>query len=253
MTIQSHALRSKLDRWPMPCFVSWLGARDCVTGLAPSIARVASGSAAPKIQQPLALRVEVKETEDLAARRRIQWALAADEFVVRHAAVGQYYRSPRLDPSSRAERKAWSEHHRVQQIAFLSQVARHGAVVERARQWRDEVEVTGGSAFEKTATRNLDDHVDLGRLRGLLAGVASTQVRSVHSASISREGFRGLRFSSPRARRAEDKEPAGASAGNGLSEHRRNLLRKRYRATSGRRTSDMPQYSSLPQFAARAG
>jgi hypothetical protein len=175
----------------MPCFVSRLGARDCMTGLAPSITRVASGPAAPKIQQPLALRVEVKEAEHLAARRWSQWALAADEFVVRHASVGQNYGSPCLDPFSRAERKARSEHHRVQQIAFLSQVARHGAVVERTRQRRDEVEVTGGSTLQKAATRNFDYHVDLGRLKGVPARKASTQVCIVHRASISREQPRG--------------------------------------------------------------
>jgi hypothetical protein len=207
MTFQSHALRSELDRWPMPRFVSGLGARDCMTGLAPSIARVASGPAAPKIQQPLALRVEVKEAEHLAARRWIQWALAADEFVVRHAAVGQDYGSPRRDPFSRAERKARSEHHRVQQIAFLSQVARHGAVVERTRQRRDEVEVTGGSTLQKAATRNFDDHVDLGRLKGVPVRSASIQVCIVHRASISREQPRGMQWPDPSVRRAEKKNP----------------------------------------------
>ena len=192
MTIQSHALRSELDRWPMPRIVSWPGARERMACLAPSFARVASRPAAPKIQQPLAFRVEVKKAEHLAARRLIERPLAADEFVVRHAAVGQDYGSPRLDPLSRAERKARSEHHRVQQIAFLSQIARHRAVVERAWQRRDEVEVTGGSAFQKAATRNLDDHVDLGRLGRVVAGRASNQFRIVHRASISRERSCGV-------------------------------------------------------------
>jgi hypothetical protein len=203
--------RSELNRWPMPRIVSRPGARQCVTGLAPSFARVASGAAAPQIQQPLALRVEVKEAKHLAARRWIQRALAADEFVVRHAAVGQDYGSPRLDLFSRAKRKARSEHHGVQQIAFLSQMAWHGAVVERARQRRDEVEVTGGSAFQKAATRNLDDHIDLGRLRGVPAGRAATQVLIIHRTSISREQPRGMPW--PSRSPGGKEKPASASAG----------------------------------------
>jgi hypothetical protein len=104
----------------MPRIVPWPGAGKCLTGLTPTLARITSGPAAPKIQQPLALRVEVEEAEHLVTRRWIQRTLAADKLVVRHAAVGQDYSSPSFDPSSRAERKARSEHHRVKQIAFES-------------------------------------------------------------------------------------------------------------------------------------
>jgi hypothetical protein len=158
----------------MPRFVPRLGAGESLTGLTPAFACVTSRPAAPKIQQPLALRIKVEKVEHLPAFRWFERAFAADELVVRHAAVGEDYRSPRLDPSSRAARKTWSEHYRVKQIAFKSHVARHGAVVERARQGRDEVEVTGGSAFQKATPRNFDDHVNFRRLRDFLAGMTST-------------------------------------------------------------------------------
>src|SRR6266403_3594803 len=64
-------------------------------------------------------------------------------------------------------------------------MARHGAVVERTRERGDEVDVTGGSAFQKAPARHFDYHFDLRRLGGLLARRGSAIVRIVHRASIS--------------------------------------------------------------------
>jgi len=195
----------------MPRIVPRPGASDCLAGLAPSFARVASRTAAPDIQQALALRVEVEKAEDLAARRWVRRAVAADEFVVRHAAVGQCHGSPRLESCPRAPRQARSEHQRVQQVAFKPQMTRHRAVVERARQGRDEVDVTGGSAFQKAAARNFYYHLDLWRLRCPVAGRVSTIVRVVHSPSLPQSWFWSVR-SPAKPRRTSSTVPIPANA-----------------------------------------
>lgn len=100
--------------------------------------------------------------------------LAADELVIRHAAVGQDHGAPCLDPYPRTERKTRSKQHRIEQIAFESDMARHGTVVERARQWRDEVEVTARPALEETAARNFNYDFDLRRPSGFLKVGASS-------------------------------------------------------------------------------
>src|SRR5882724_2805821 len=168
--------RSELDRRPLPAAVSRPGASDRLRGPAPALAGVAPRAAPPDVQQSLALRVEVEKPEHVAALQRARRVLAADELVVRHAAVGQSHGSPCLDPYPRAQRQARSEHQRVQQVAFESQVNRHGAVVERAGQRRDEVDMPGGPALEKAAPRNLDHHLDLRRFGRCLRGPAVLRV-----------------------------------------------------------------------------
>lgn len=87
--------------------------------------------------------------------------VATDELLVGHAAVGENHRSPCLDPYAGPERQARPKHHRVQQITFKSQVSRHGTIVERTRQGRDEIHMAGGTALEKTASRDFDDYLYL--------------------------------------------------------------------------------------------
>jgi hypothetical protein len=153
-------------------------------GVTPSVASVAPRTSTPDVQQPLALRVEVEKSKNVAARRCVQRPIAADELVVHHAAVSQRHGSPRLDPCPRAERKARSEHQRIEQIAFESHMTRHGAIVVRTRQWRDEVDVTGGSAFQKAAAWNFDDYIDLRRQICVLENRATAIVEFVHTPSV---------------------------------------------------------------------
>ncbi len=164
----------------MPRKVSRPGTTERQTSLAPTFAGVAPGPAAPHIQQPLALRVEVEKAKHPAALRGVQWMVAADELVVHHPAVGQYHCPPCLDACPRAEWQARSQHHSVQQVAFQSYEIRHGAIVERARQGRDEVDVTGGSTFQKAAAGNLDHDLDLGRVRRRCGGRTALVALVVH-------------------------------------------------------------------------
>jgi len=85
----------------------------------------------------------------------------------------------------RAARYPRAEYHRIQQIAFKSQKAWYRAVVERARQRRDEVDVPGGSAFQKAPSRHFDYHFDFERRKRFLAGKVLAIVRIAHRASIS--------------------------------------------------------------------
>src|SRR4030095_16378387 len=87
----------------VPRVISWLGTRERLCRFAPALARVAPGTAPPRVQQSLALRVEMKKTQDLAPLGQVQGMVAADELVVGHAAVGEDHGAPRLGPHSRAE------------------------------------------------------------------------------------------------------------------------------------------------------
>jgi hypothetical protein len=182
-TKRSHR-RSELHPWALPGIVSRLGASERLSRPAPALTCVAPRAASPNIQKPLALRIEVEKPQHLSALRRVQRVVAADQFVVRHAAVCHSYSSPRFDLFPSAERQAWPENQRIEQVAFKSQVIRHGAVVVRARQGRDEIDVAGGPAFQKTASRNLDHHFYLWRLERCVAGGRWTAVRIVHSTSL---------------------------------------------------------------------
>jgi hypothetical protein len=182
--IRLNSYLSELDRWPPPRFVARAGASERLSGPAPALAGVAPRAAAPNIQHSLALGIEVEKSQHSSALRWIKRMVAAYEFVIGHATICQNHSSPRLDSNPSAERQARSEHHGVQQIAFKSQEFRHGTVVERARQGRDEIHVTGGSAFEKTTARDLDHYFHLRRLRQCFAAQYSMALWLVHNASL---------------------------------------------------------------------
>jgi hypothetical protein len=175
---------SELNRRPLPRIVARPGASERLNSLAPAVTSIAPWAAPPNIQQPLAHRIEAEKSQYLSPLRRSQRMVATDEFVVRHAAVCQNHGSPRLEPYPGAERQARPEHQRIQQITFKSQVFRHGTVVEWARQGRDEIHLAGGPAFEKTASRDLDDYLYLWRICRCLTGEVSNVLRVVHAASL---------------------------------------------------------------------
>src|SRR5574338_1694702 len=111
--------------------------------------------------------------------------IAADEFVIAHAPVSQNDGAPGFYTNPRAQWQSRSQHHRIQQITFKSHQLRYGTVVEWARQGRDEIHMSGGSALQKTAARDLNDDI---YLRQLIAAVAFLirKARNDHQLASSR-------------------------------------------------------------------
>jgi hypothetical protein len=176
----------------MPRIVPRSGTRKSVRRIAPSIACVAAGAAAPEIQKPLASCIEAKESQNHSLLCCSHTLIAADQFVVRHAAVGQDHGAPRLDPHMRAEWKARPEHHRVEQVAFESYVGGHRAIVERARQRRYEIDSAGRPALDEAAAWNLDDHVHLGPPGPPFTVDGPIVARVFHCASLPQSGRLGM-------------------------------------------------------------
>src|SRR2546429_2142613 len=162
--VRLAALRSKLYGWSLPSIVSRTRASKRPIGAAPTFTGISPRTSPPNVQQPLALRIEVEESQHVTTLRRARRMIAANELVVRHAAVGQRHRVPRLDAHTRSKREAWSEHDGVQQIAFQADVTRHRAIIERTRQRRNEVDMPRRTALQKTAARNFNHHIYVGRL-----------------------------------------------------------------------------------------
>ena len=158
-------IRSKLNRRPLPRIIPWSRASERLDSLDPALARVAPRAASPNIQESLAFRIEVKKSKYSSALRWIQGAAAANEFVVRHAAVCQRHSSPCLDAYPRGERQTRSEHHCIQEIVFKTQVTRDRPIVKRAWQRRDEVDMAIGPSLQKATAWNLDHNLHLGRFR----------------------------------------------------------------------------------------
>jgi hypothetical protein len=126
----------------------------------------------------------VEEAKNVAALLSTQRVMAADQLVVCHAAIGQRHGAPGLDVYPATARKAGPEHHRIQQVALEAQVLRHRAVIERAGQRRDEVDVTAGPALQKAAAWDLDQNLDLGWFLRSVPERGFTWFGSVHSARV---------------------------------------------------------------------
>src|SRR5205814_2124452 len=127
-TVRLAALRSKLYGRSVPSIVSWTRASKRPIGAAPAFAGISPGTSTPNVQQPLALRVEVEESQHVTTLRRARRMIAANQLVVRHAAVGQRHRVPSLDAHSRSEREPRPQHDGVQKIALHADMTRHRAV-----------------------------------------------------------------------------------------------------------------------------
>ena len=162
--VRLAALRSKLYGWSEPSIVSRTRARKRLIGAAPTFTGISSGTPTPNVQHPLALCVEVEESQHVSTLRRGRCMIAANQFVVRHTAVSQRHRVPSLNAHMRSDSKAWPEDDSVQQIAFHADISRHRAIVERTRQRRYEVDMPCGPALQKTAARDFNHHVYIGRL-----------------------------------------------------------------------------------------
>lgn len=107
----------------------------------------------------------MEKSQDAAPLRLTQRARAANELVIGHAAVRKRDSTPRFDANASPQGQAWPQHQGVQEIALETYVIGYRAIVERARQRRDEIDLPGGSALQKTAPWDLDDDFQLGRLR----------------------------------------------------------------------------------------
>ena len=117
-------------------------------------------AAGASVEHALAARVETKEPDDPRALRRRYRMLAADQLVVRHAAIREDHRAPRARAHRRPERAPLAEHDCIEQVAFESDEALGGAVVVRAWQRRDEVDVSRRPPLDETPARDLDRDLD---------------------------------------------------------------------------------------------
>ena len=151
---------SEMNARPGPRLRSRRGARDGVRGFAPAVTRIAPWPPAPCVEHALAARVETKEPDDARALRRRYRMLAADQLVVRHAAIREYHRAPRARAHRRPVRAPLAEHDCIEQVAFESDEALGGAVVVRAWQRRDEVDVSRRPPLDEAPARDLDRDVD---------------------------------------------------------------------------------------------
>jgi len=111
------------------------------------------------------MRVEAEKAQHAAFLCRREWLTTADQLVVAHASVRQRDSTPGFHLHTRAERKPWAQYDGVEQITFAPYVRRYGAIVEWARERRDEIDVTLGPALKEAATRNFNDYYDRGRDR----------------------------------------------------------------------------------------
>jgi hypothetical protein len=129
----------------------------------PSIACVASGTAAPPIQKPLATGVKAEESEHSLPIRHAHGLVTANQLVVGHTSVDESHCSPRSNLQTRSESKSRSEDKGVEQVVIEPHVLGHATVVERTRQRRDEIDVSSRSSLQEAASRNLDRDLDLRR------------------------------------------------------------------------------------------
>src|SRR3954471_2428281 len=140
---------SEVNARPAPGLRSRRGASDGVRGFAPAVTRIAPRPPAPCIEQALAARVEAKEPDDAFALSRRYRILAADQLVVRHAAVRQDHGAPRARAHGCSVRAPLAEHDGIEQVAFLSDETLRSTVVVGAWQRRDEVDVSRRSALDE--------------------------------------------------------------------------------------------------------
>jgi len=128
--------------------------------VAPSLAGVAARASSPRIQHGLAPRVEREETEHAPSLVGGDGAIAADQLVVAHPAVGERDGAPCECTEARAQCTTRSEHEGIEEVALQADEAIGRTVVVRTRQRRDEVYATGRSALHEAAARHLDGDVD---------------------------------------------------------------------------------------------
>src|SRR5436309_1887020 len=93
----AKGLWSEFNPGSVPRIASRFGTRERLGSLTPALACVPPGAAPPSIQQSLALCIEVKKSQDPSPLRGVHGTIAADEFVIGHAAVRQDNSSPRPD------------------------------------------------------------------------------------------------------------------------------------------------------------
>ncbi len=86
--------------------------------------------------------------------------MTAYYFVVMKSLVNQANSSPGINSYRCAPRKPRTEHYRIQQIAIQSDECRNRAIVERAGEGGNKIQLSGGAPFQKAATRYLNDDLD---------------------------------------------------------------------------------------------
>jgi len=165
-------------------------ASDCLRGFAPSLRRVSTRAPAPKVQQALAACIEPEEAKDLLPLSRCDGTIAANQLVVRHSTIGKRDRTPRERAKSRPQRTPGTEHERIEQVALQTDEAIGRAVVVRARQRRNEIDVPGRPALHEASARDLDRYVDRDRSdgRARCAARRECRVRGLESPAVFQPG-----------------------------------------------------------------
>ena len=118
----------------------------------------------------------MKKPEDLPAFRCCQRMSAADQLVIHHASVAQSHRSQSRYDDPAAPPQTWTQHHRVEQIAFEPEVVGHRSIIEGTRKGRKEIDGAGRAALYTTPPRNLDHDLDLEFVYNILGeGISNVQ------------------------------------------------------------------------------
>ena len=104
----------------------------------------------------------MEKSKYLFSLRRIWGNVTTDKLVICQATIYQCHSPPNLDPYPLAQWQARTKYQRVQQITFKAKVTRHGAIIVRAWQRGDKIDLTSGPALQKATTRNLDYYLNHG-------------------------------------------------------------------------------------------
>ena len=112
-------------------------------GITPSVAGIPAGTATEEIQHTLALRIESEKQQYQEASLRCGGIRAADYLVVVYASVGQSHSAHGLYGYAFAALQARSQYDGIKQVTFQANVLVDGAIVKRARERRDKIQLPG--------------------------------------------------------------------------------------------------------------
>jgi len=112
-------------------------------GITPSVAGISTGTATEEIQHTLAFRIESEKQQYQETLPRCGGSRAADYLVVVHAAVGQSHSAHGLYGYAFAALQARSQYDGIKQVTFQANVLVDRAIVKRARERRDKIQLPG--------------------------------------------------------------------------------------------------------------
>mgnify|MGYP001067676358 CR=1 FL=1 len=149
------------DRRPAPAVTI---DRSCpcqgILGVDPALQAGAPRSPAPQVQPSFGPAVDAKKGQYQPTMstqlRGAQRMRGADHLVVVETAVVQADGAVGHYLYLCAGGERWAEHHGIEQVALKAQQRAHGAIVERARDWREKIQSAGGADLAEAAAGDLD-------------------------------------------------------------------------------------------------